>query len=117
LQAETTDITLKVESLFTTSLHLSDFVQTQNKAKILTIWSFLKLILSLSHFDFWFYRLREIRNILSLSEDQLQLLQHLGFVVLSIPTPSKYSTYCPNQFSACILLEPQHLTPPMPATP
>jgi hypothetical protein len=36
LQAETTDITLKVESLFTTSLHLSDFVQTQNEAKILT---------------------------------------------------------------------------------
>jgi len=28
--------TLKVESLFTASLHLSDFVQTQNKAKILT---------------------------------------------------------------------------------
>jgi hypothetical protein len=29
-------ITLKVESLFTASLHISDFVQTQNKAKILT---------------------------------------------------------------------------------
>jgi hypothetical protein len=26
----------QVESLFTTSLHISDFVQTQNKAKILT---------------------------------------------------------------------------------
>jgi hypothetical protein len=26
-----------VESLFTASLHLSDFVQTQNEAKILTI--------------------------------------------------------------------------------
>jgi len=25
-----------VESLFTTSLHISDFVQTQNEAKILT---------------------------------------------------------------------------------
>jgi hypothetical protein len=36
LQAETTDITLKVESLFTASLHLSDFVQTQNEAKIPT---------------------------------------------------------------------------------
>jgi hypothetical protein len=36
LQVETTDITLKVESLFTASLHLSDFVQTQNEAKILT---------------------------------------------------------------------------------
>jgi hypothetical protein len=30
------DITLKVESLFTASLHISDFVQTQNNAKILT---------------------------------------------------------------------------------
>jgi hypothetical protein len=30
------DITLKVESLFTASLHISNFVQTQNKAKILT---------------------------------------------------------------------------------
>jgi hypothetical protein len=26
-----------MESMFTTSLHLSDFVQTQNEAKILTI--------------------------------------------------------------------------------
>jgi hypothetical protein len=26
-----------VESLFTASLHISDFVQTQNKAKILTV--------------------------------------------------------------------------------
>jgi hypothetical protein len=32
-----TDITLKVESLFTASLHLSNFVQTQNEAKILTL--------------------------------------------------------------------------------
>jgi hypothetical protein len=31
------DITLEVESMFTTSLHISDFVQTQNKAKILTL--------------------------------------------------------------------------------
>jgi hypothetical protein len=27
----------QVESLFTVSLHISDFVQTQNEAKILTI--------------------------------------------------------------------------------
>jgi len=27
---------LQVESMFTTSLHISDFVQTQNEAKILT---------------------------------------------------------------------------------
>jgi hypothetical protein len=33
------DITLKVESLFTASLRISDFVQTQNKAKILTLFS------------------------------------------------------------------------------
>jgi NADH:ubiquinone oxidoreductase subunit H len=31
------DITLKVESLFTASLDISDFVQTQNKTKILTV--------------------------------------------------------------------------------
>jgi hypothetical protein len=36
-QAESSDIPLKVESMFATSLHISDFVQTQNKAKILTI--------------------------------------------------------------------------------
>jgi len=36
LLAESSDITLKVESLLTASLHISDFVQTQNKAKILT---------------------------------------------------------------------------------
>jgi hypothetical protein len=29
---------MKVESLVTTFLHLSDFVQTQNEAKILTTW-------------------------------------------------------------------------------